>query len=108
MKRVRVNCILENKTNTSCEVRPTSISRVEHWRNARRPPVVSVVMPTYNGEKFLWGAIESILAQSFQDFELIVVDDGSTDRTPQILAEFADERIIVLTNERNLGIAAAT
>lgn len=73
-------------------------------------PVVSVVMPTYNGEKFLRPAIESILNQTFPDFELIVIDDGSIDSTPRILADYKgnDTRLIVLTNERNLGIAGAT
>jgi hypothetical protein len=67
-------------------------------------------MPTYNGERFLRPAIESILNQTFCDFELIVIDDGSTDSTPRILDEFKaqDDRLIVLTNERNLGIAGAT
>ncbi len=73
-------------------------------------PVVSVVMCTYNGERFLRPAIESILRQTFSDFEFIVVDDGSTDSTPHILAEFKDKdaRLTVLSNERNLGIAGAT
>jgi hypothetical protein len=73
-------------------------------------PVVSVVMPTWNGEHFLHPAIESILSQTFPDFELIIIDDGSTDSTPRILSEFKDkdDRLIVLTNERNLGIAGAT
>jgi len=71
-------------------------------------PLVSVVMPTYNGEKFLRPAIESILSQTFRDFELIVIDDASTDSTPNILREFHDERIALLRNERNLGIAGAT
>jgi glycosyltransferase involved in cell wall biosynthesis len=67
-------------------------------------------MPTYNGERFLRAAIDSILGQTFRDFELIVIDDGSTDGTPAILREIAaqDDRISVLTNERNLGIAGAT
>lgn len=71
-------------------------------------PVVSVVMPTYNGERFLRPAIESILNQTFQDFELIVVDDSSTDSTPHILSEVQDDRLVILKNERNLGIAGAT
>jgi GT2 family glycosyltransferase len=73
-------------------------------------PVVSVVMPTWNGERFLRPAVESILNQTFRDFELIVIDDGSTDNTPSILSEFKDkdDRLVVLTNERNLGIASAT
>src|SRR5574337_525468 len=73
-------------------------------------PRISVVMPTYNGERFLRAALESILGQSFRDFEVIVIDDGSTDSTPAILREFAakDPRVIVLTNDHNLGIAGAT
>jgi glycosyltransferase involved in cell wall biosynthesis len=67
-------------------------------------------MPTYNGEKFLRPAIESILNQTFPDFELIVIDDGSIDSTPSILADYKgnDTRLIVLTSKRNLGIAGAT
>jgi Glycosyl transferase family 2 len=68
-------------------------------------PRVSVVMGAYNGERFLRPAIQSILNQTFCDFELIVVDDCSTDCTLQILREFKDDRIRVLWNNRNLGIA---
>lgn len=71
-------------------------------------PAISAIVPTYNGEQFLRAAIESILNQTFQDFELIVVDDHSNDNTPSILAELEDSRLNVITNERNLGIAAAT
>lgn len=71
-------------------------------------PVVSVVMPTYNGERFLRPAIESILNQTLTDFELIVIDDASTDSTPRILAGFKDARLNLLTNNCNLGIAGAT
>ncbi len=80
--------------------------------NAPKPggpsPTVSVVLPTYNGERFLRPAIESILSQTLIDFELIVVDDCSTDRTPAILTEFKDDRLTVLHNKHNLGIAGAT
>ena len=68
-------------------------------------PRVSVVMGAYNGERFLRPAIESIINQTFRDFELIVIDDCSTDSTPRILREFQDDRIRVVRNERNLGIA---
>src|SRR5580658_530 len=71
-------------------------------------PLVSVVMATYNGEKFLRPAIASILDQTFRDLELIVVDDASTDRTESILRDFKDDRMVVLRNHRNLGIAGAT
>ena len=65
-------------------------------------------MDAYNGEGFLQPAIESILNQAFRDFELIVIDDCSIDSTPQILSEFTDERMRVIRNERNLGIAETT
>ena len=57
-------------------------------------PLVSVVMPVFNGEKFLVEAIESILSQTFTDFELIIVDDGSTDGSPDIVRAYEqDSRI---------------
>jgi hypothetical protein len=68
-------------------------------------PRVSVVIGSYNGERFLRPAIESILNQTFRDFELIVIDDCSTDSTLQILEAFRDERMRVVRNQRNLGIA---
>src|SRR5215469_11490611 len=71
-------------------------------------PRVSVVIGAYNGERFLRPAIESILNQTFRDFELIVIDDCSTDNSPQILREFTDERMRLIRNERNLGIAGTT
>jgi glycosyltransferase involved in cell wall biosynthesis len=63
-------------------------------------------MPTYNGERFPRPALESILNQTFRNFELIIIDDGSTDNTPPILAEFKnkDFRPIVLANPRNEGM----
>jgi glycosyltransferase involved in cell wall biosynthesis len=64
-------------------------------------PVISVVMPVRNGERFLAQALDSILCQTFGDFEFIVVDDGSTDATPHILADYAhaNERIHVQRQE---------
>lgn len=61
-------------------------------------PLVSVVVPVYNGERFLEEALASILAQTFTDFELLVIDDGSTDATPSILERFAveDQRVRAL------------
>lgn len=61
-------------------------------------------MPVYNSELFVGEAIKSILGQSFGDFECIVVDDGSTDRSFEILSDFKDSRIRVLKNEKNRGI----
>jgi len=70
-------------------------------------PKVSVIMPIYNGEAFLTQAINSILTQSFTNFEFIIINDASTDSTGQILADFAkkDSRIFVITNSTNLKIA---
>lgn len=65
---------------------------------------VSVLMPVYNGGKFLAQAIESIGFQSFTDWELIIVDDGSTDNTCEIAARYRDSRIYYLKNETNLGL----
>jgi len=69
-------------------------------------PIVSVVMPVYNGEKYLEEALKSILCQTLTDFELIVVNDSSTDSSSFIVEEFArqDSRIRFYNNERNLGL----
>jgi glycosyltransferase involved in cell wall biosynthesis len=69
-------------------------------------PLVSVVLPIYNGEKYLTEAIDSILAQTFSDFELIIIDDGSTDTSLTILQKYQnrDERIRLISREnRNLA-----
>jgi len=73
---------------------------------ARQRPLVSVIMAVYNGRRYLREAIDSVLAQTFQDFELIVVDDGSTDATPRILARYKDPRLRVIRQE-NAGRAVA-
>ncbi len=70
-------------------------------------PKVSVIIPTYNGEKFIGRAIESVLNQTFKDFELIIVDDGSTDNTKEIIQQYQkkDERIKYLWEENSGGPA---
>jgi glycosyltransferase involved in cell wall biosynthesis len=60
-------------------------------------------MPTYKGAAHLRAAIDSVLAQTFADFELVVIDDNSPDDTPAIVATYSDPRIRYLRNERNLG-----
>ena len=72
-------------------------------------PLVSVIMPVFNGERFLAEAIESILAQTFNDFELVIVDDGSHDRSAEIVGSYAeqDDRIRFVKLEHNLGEADA-
>ena len=67
-------------------------------------PKVSVVMSVYNGDKHLREAVESILHQTFRGFEFIIVDDGSTDRTWEILASYEDPRIALVRNEENIGL----
>lgn len=67
-------------------------------------PLVSVVMPVYNGEKYLNEAIESILNQTFTDFEFIILNDGSTDRIEKIILSYDDSRIHYVKNEKNLQI----
>ena len=69
-------------------------------------PKISVIMPVYNGESFIEQAIQSLLFQSFDDWELIVVDDGSTDSTPIILQKLNDIRINTIWQE-NRGEAGA-
>ena len=66
-------------------------------------PLVSIVLPVYNGQKYLRESLDSILAQAVQDWELIAVDDCSTDATPQILADYAarDSRIRIMRNAEN-------
>ena len=70
---------------------------------------VTVLVPVFNRERFVVEAIESVLGQDFGDFELIVVDDGSTDRTADVLRGYAerDARIRIVTNESNEGIPRA-
>lgn len=68
-----------------------------------RLPRVSVCIPTYRGRATIGSAIESVLAQSLTDFELIVIDDGSPDDTRAIVEGFADPRLIYVRNEHNLG-----
>lgn len=67
-------------------------------------PRVSVILSVYNGEKYIKQAIESILHQTFKDFELIIIDDGSTDNTSFVLDGFNDSRIIRVKNEKNIGL----
>jgi len=61
-------------------------------------------MSVYNGEKYLRQAIDSILNQTFKDFEFLIINDGSTDRTAEILQSYQDSRIKVINNEKNIGL----
>jgi glycosyltransferase involved in cell wall biosynthesis len=68
------------------------------------PPKITVMIPVFNREKYLGPAIESILAQTFKDFELLLIDDGSSDGSLAIMKSYSDPRIRVVRNDRNLGI----
>lgn len=70
-------------------------------------PRLSVLLPVYNGEKFIAEAVRSVLAQTYCDFELVIIDDGSTDRTAEILQRFSDLRLRVLRFDENHGLVAA-
>jgi glycosyltransferase involved in cell wall biosynthesis len=70
-------------------------------------PKISVVMSVYNEERYLGEAIDSILNQTFKDFEFIIVNDGSSDKTKSILQAYDDSKIIILDNLKRIGRAAA-
>ena len=67
-------------------------------------PKVTVFIPVYNREQYVGEAIESILAQTFSDFEILLVDDGSTDSSVDTIRSYTDPRIRLICNEKNLGI----
>lgn len=66
-------------------------------------PEISVIMAVYNGEKFIKSAIQSVIDQSFKDFEFIIIDDCSTDKTAEIINKFNENRIIYRKNNKNVG-----
>ena len=65
---------------------------------------VTVLMPVFNGEKYLKQAIESILNQDYKDFEFMIINDGSLDNSLRIIESYSDNRIVVINNERNIGL----
>lgn len=69
-------------------------------------PRISVIMPAYNAEKYIAEAIDSILGQTYSDFEFIIINDCSRDRTEEIILSYDDPRIVYIMNEENLGVAA--
>ena len=77
------------------------------WDAAHRPPTVSVLIKAYNHAAYIGQTIESILAQSFQDFEIVVTDDASTDSTADIVRRYKDPRLKLEILPGNLGISGA-
>src|SRR5699024_7099279 len=97
------------KTNRDIQLYDrTEIRNLRQWegRPSVNPPLVTVAISTFNRAEYLSLAIESVLAQTFTDWELVIVNDGSTDRTAEILERFDDERIRII-NQENKGLAAA-
>ena len=71
-------------------------------------PLISIIMPVYNAADYLKAAIQSILSQTYSHWELIIIDDASTDSTPKILKSFSrNSKIKIFKNSRNLGVAAS-
>jgi len=69
-----------------------------------KSPEISVILPVHNGEKYIKQALDSILNQTHHDFECIVLDDGSIDRTQEIIKSYHDHRILYLRDEQNQGL----
>lgn len=69
--------------------------------------LVSIIMPSYNTRDYIGASIESVLAQTYENWELLIVDDCSTDDTDAVVAKFTDPRIRYLKNERNSGAAVS-
>ncbi|MFT0331182.1 glycosyltransferase family 2 protein [Bacteroides thetaiotaomicron] len=70
--------------------------------------LVSIITPMYNGEKYVSQTIESVLAQTYQNWEMIIVDDGSKDASPQIVKKYSiEDNRIKLVHQQNAGSAAA-
>ena len=72
----------------------------------KQQPLISVVLSVYNGEKYLAEAIESILTQTYENFEFIIIDDGSTDKSLEIIKSYSDRRIVLISRE-NRGLVSS-
>src|SRR6185437_4667382 len=77
---------------------------VRHTRARMTVPAISVLMPAYNAAEHIEQSIGSLLQQTFTEFEIIVVDDGSTDDTWHIVGSISDSRIRLIQNPRNMGV----
>ena len=69
-----------------------------------KSPKVTVLMPVYNGKKYLRDAMDSILSQNYTDFEFLIINDGSADDSQKIIDSYSDKRIRSLNNEKNIGL----
>lgn len=83
------------------------VTKQEGNRMKKQNELISVIMAVYNGEEYLKPAIQSVLDQTYKNFEFIIVNDASTDNTVNIIESFRDERICLVHNEKNLRLAAS-
>ena len=92
-------------TNAKSNLNPST--KFELKMTLPNPPTVSIIIPAFNRSSTIISAIESVLRQTYKDFELLIVDDGSTDETMSRVAEISDPRIRMLSNPQNMGASAA-
>ena len=74
--------------------------------NSSNSPLVTIAIPVFRGEQYIQSAIDSVLSQSLNNFELLVVDNNSDDKTVEIVLSYSDPRIILIRNEKNIGVEA--
>ena len=88
---------------------PSNLARpINFDRDSSMPdPLVSIITPVYNGEQYLSEAIESALAQTYKYFELLIVNDGSTDNSASIIKPFLKDSRVIYIEQKNAGVAAA-
>jgi len=106
-KLSKVMKISDKNTRSNATVsKSRQIRASSDMQTLAKRPKVSVIMPVFNEEDFVGDTIESVLNQTFGNFEFIIINDGSTDGTQDILENYArkDERITILTNENNMGL----
>jgi len=87
------------KWRSSSSIGTAGETRSSAWGDKMEKPLVSIITPTYNHERFIGQCIESVLAQTYRHWEMIIVDDGSTDRTCEIIQQYKDSRICYLRQE---------
>lgn len=92
----------------TCLVRPNQALQLsQRWRKFDPSSRVSIILPTYNGSRYIRQSIESCLKQTFRNIELIIVDDGSSDETARIVSGYDDTRLRYLRHDNNRGLAEA-
>ncbi len=90
----------------------TFMDQIAHWlclkqKDCAEPPLVSVIMPMLDRSDVVGDAVRSVLEQSYENFELIVIDDGSRDKSVSVVKAFTDSRILLLANNKSSGVSAA-